>query len=103
LAVTTTKRWPSLPDVPTVAESGLAGFDIENWQGIFVPAGTPQDIVHQLSKDIASVAAEKEFTERLISQGAAPATMSPADFAVFVQKESQKYQKLVKASGATAE
>jgi tripartite-type tricarboxylate transporter receptor subunit TctC len=103
LAVTTAARWPSLPDVPTVAESGLPGFNIENWQGIFVPAGTPPEIVARLAHDIATVAAEKEFADRLTAQGAAPSTMSPAEFTVFVRAESAKYGRLVKESGAKVE
>jgi len=103
LAVTTAARWPSLPDLPTVAESGLAGFDIENWQGIFVPAATPPEIIAQLARDIATVAGEKEFSERLTALGAAPSTLSPAEFAAFVRAESVKYGQLVKASGAKVE
>jgi tripartite-type tricarboxylate transporter receptor subunit TctC len=103
LAVTTSARWPSLPDVPTVAESGLPGFNIENWQGIFVPAGTPPEIVAKLAHDIATVASEKEFADRLTAQGAAPATMSPADFTIFVRAENAKYGRLVKESGAKVE
>jgi tripartite-type tricarboxylate transporter receptor subunit TctC len=103
LAVTTPVRWQALPELPTVAESGLAGFNIENWQGIFVPAGTPAEIIARLARDIATVAAEKEFSERLISLGAAPETMSPADFAAFVRAENLKYGKLVKESGAKVE
>jgi tripartite-type tricarboxylate transporter receptor subunit TctC len=103
LAVTTSTRWPGLPDVPTVAESGLPGFNIENWQGIFVPAGTPPEIIDRLARDIATVAAEKDFAERLTAQGAAPATMSPAEFAMFVRSESAKYARLVKESGAKVE
>ncbi len=103
LAVTTSTRWPSLPDVPTAAESGLPGFNIENWQGIFVPAGTPPEIIGKLARDIATVASEKEFADRLTAQGAAPATMSPADFTVFVRSENAKYGRLVKESGAKVE
>jgi tripartite-type tricarboxylate transporter receptor subunit TctC len=103
LAVTTTARWASLPEVPTLAESGLPGFDIENWQGVFVPAGTPREIVSRLARDIATVASESEFTERLTALGAVPATMPPAQFAAFVREESIRYGRLVKASGAKLE
>jgi tripartite-type tricarboxylate transporter receptor subunit TctC len=103
LAVTTTARWPALPDLPTVAESGLPGFNIENWQGIFVPTGTPPEIIGKLARDIAAVAAEKEFSERLTALGAAPETMTPANFAAFVRAENLKYGKLVKESGAKVE
>ena len=59
--VTTSTRWPSLPDVPTIAESGLPGFNIENWQGVFLPAGTRVETVAKLARDIASVASERAF------------------------------------------
>src|SRR5664280_202408 len=103
LAVTTATRWPALPDVPTVSEAGRPGFNIENWQGIFVPAGTPPDIINRLARDIATVAGEKEFSDRLTAQGAAPATMSPAEFTAFVRAETIKYGRLVKESGAKVE
>ena len=86
-----------------MAEAGLPGFNIENWQGIFVPAGTPADVVNRLARDIATVAGEKEFSERLTSAGAAPEAMSPAQFTVFVRAENVKYGRLVKESGAKVE
>ena len=103
LAVTTTTRWASLPEVPTVAESGLPGFNIENWQGVFVPAGTLPEIIGRLARDIATVASEKEFSDRLTALGAVPTTTTPAEFAAFVREESIKYGRLVKASGAKVE
>ncbi len=103
LAVTTATRWPALADVPTVSEAGLPGFDIENWQGIFVPAGTPPEIIARLARDIGTVAREKDFSDRLTAQGAAPATMSPAEFGAFVRAERVKYGRLVKESGAKLE
>ncbi len=103
LAVTTSTRWPSLPDVPTIAESGLPGFNIENWQGIFVPAGTAVETVVKLARDIATVASEKVFAERLTALGAAPATVPSPDFAAFVKAETAKYRKLVQEAGAKVE
>ena len=72
LAVTTATRWPALPDVPTMAEASIPGFNIENWQGIFVPASTSADVVNRLARDIATVAGREEGVERLREQGAAP-------------------------------
>lgn len=103
LAVTTAARSSFMPQLPTIAESGLAGFNIENWQGIFVPSGTPTEIVNQLARDIATVAGEKAFVEGLVAQGATPSTMSPNDFSAFVREERQKYSRLVKESGAKAD
>ena len=100
LAVTTLKRSPLLPQVPTVSESGFPGFNIENWQGIFVPRGTNNQIVDKIATDIGVIAAEKNFYELLSAQGAVPAPLMPKEFAVFVNAESQKYSKLIKDSGA---
>jgi tripartite-type tricarboxylate transporter receptor subunit TctC len=103
LAVTTDKRSALLPNVPTIAESGYPGFNIENWQGIFVPASTPKDIVEQLARDIATAAADKSFGEQLPAQGALPQTMTPAEFGAFVRAEQAKFSRLVKESGAKAD
>lgn len=100
LAVTTAKRSALLPNLPTIAESGYPGFNIENWQGIFVPSSTPKDIVDQLARDIATAAADKSFGEQLPAQGALPQTMTPSAFAAFVQAERTKFSRLVKESGA---
>jgi tripartite-type tricarboxylate transporter receptor subunit TctC len=101
IAITTTKPSPLIPGVPTV-DSVLRGFDFENWQGVFAPKGTPEAIVAQIAKDIASVA-DKSLADQLAAQGAAPAPSTPAEFAAFVQKERRKYGELVKASGAKAD
>ncbi len=100
LAVTTLKRSPLLPQVPTISESGFPGFNIENWQGIFVPRGTNSQIVDKIAADIGVIAAEKNFYELLSAQGAVPAPLMPKEFAVFVNTEAQKYSKLIKDSGA---
>jgi tripartite-type tricarboxylate transporter receptor subunit TctC len=99
LAITTTKPSSLIPGVPTV-DSVLPGFDFENWQGVFAPRGTPDAIVAQVARDIATVAGDKSLAEQLSAQGAAPAPLAPAEFAAFVQKEREKYGALVKASGA---
>jgi tripartite-type tricarboxylate transporter receptor subunit TctC len=103
LAVTTDKRSALMPNVPTVAELGYPGFSIENWQAILVPAGTPQPIIEQLARDIATVAADKGFSDQVTAQGAVPAILGPTEFAAFLRTESAKYQKLVKESGAKAD
>lgn len=100
LAVTTLKRSPLLSQVPTVSESGFPGFNIENWQGIFVPRGTNNQIVDKIAADIGVIAAEKNFYDLLSAQGAIPAPLMPKEFAIFVNAESQKYSKLIKESGA---
>lgn len=103
LAVTTAERSTLVPLLPTLAESGLPGFDVENWQGAFVQSGTSKEIVEQLARDIAKVVSEDDFKETLTAQGATPSFMSPAIFAAFVDSESKKYAQLIKASGAKAE
>ena len=100
LGVTTRDRSPLLPQVPTLAEQGFPGFHIENWQGVFVPAGTPPAIVEQIARDLASVAADKGFADQLTAQGATAVSMKPAEFASFVKAESLKFSRLVKESGA---
>jgi tripartite-type tricarboxylate transporter receptor subunit TctC len=69
---------------------------------MFVPTGTPSEIVEQIARDVATVAAQKEFTDKLAAQGAMPSILPPAGFALFVLAESKKFGKLVKDSGATA-
>jgi tripartite-type tricarboxylate transporter receptor subunit TctC len=98
IAVTTTQPSTLIPGVPPV-DSVVPGFDFENWQGLFAPKGTPEAIVAQIARDVASVA-DSTLAEQLAKQGAAPAPMTPAQFTAFVQKERRKYGALVKASGA---
>ncbi len=100
LAVTTARRSPLAPDLPTIAEAGLPGFDISTWFGIFVPAGTPRPAVDRLHAEFAAALAAPEVRERLLAMGAEPVGNTPAEFAAFVKAEAAKYAKLVKASGA---
>lgn len=100
LAVTTPQRAPSLPDVPTMAESGLAGFDVSTWFGVFAPAGTPPAIVALLNEAMTAALRTPEMRERLARMGAEPAPMSSAQFAGLIRAELAKYEKIVKFSGA---
>jgi len=101
LAVTTSKRAPAVPDLPTVAESGLPGFDLTTWFGVFVPAGTPRETVAKLNAEIVKALASKELAERLATMGAAPPeSNTPERFAAFVRAEAAKYAQVVKSSGA---
>ena len=102
-AVTTKTRAASFPDVPTMAEAGgtgLAGFDITTWFGVFAPAGTPQPIVNRLNEELKKALLTPEMRERLTRMGAEPAPNSPAEFAAFIRTEMAKYEKVVKYSGA---
>jgi tripartite-type tricarboxylate transporter receptor subunit TctC len=100
LAVTTPQRAPSLPDVPTMAESGLAGFDVSTWFGVFAPAGTPPAIVSRLNEVMTAALRTPEMHERLARMGAEPAPMSSTQFADLIKAELAKYEKVVKFSGA---
>jgi tripartite-type tricarboxylate transporter receptor subunit TctC len=100
LAVTSAQRSAALPDVPTVAESGLAGFEASSWFGLLAPAGTPKDIIAKLNGEVAKWLATPEAKEKLAAQGAIPAGRSPDDFMRHIAAETVKWQKVVKESGA---
>jgi tripartite-type tricarboxylate transporter receptor subunit TctC len=99
-AVTTARRAESMPDVPTMAESGLPGFDVSTWFGIFAPAGTPPAVVERLNKEFTAALRSPEMRERLARMGADPAPVTPGEFQQFVRSELAKYEKVVKFSGA---
>lgn len=103
IAVTSAKRASTLPDVPTVAESGLPGFEAVSWIGILVPMGTPQAIVDKLNQDMLAVLALPDVRERLAATGAELAPGTPAEFDAFIKGEINKWAKAVKASGAQAD
>ena len=100
IAVTSTTRAAALPDVPTIAESGLPGFEASSWFGVLAPAGTPHDIVAKLNGTIAAWLATPDAKEKLLAQGAIAAGGSPEDFAQHIDRETAKWAKVVKASGA---
>ena len=100
IAVTTKSRSPALPDVPTVAESGVTGFDVSSWAGIVVPAGTPKPVIAALHKDITGVLKEPALNARLSAEGAPPIGSTPDEFSRFMQGELVKWAAAVKQSGA---
>jgi len=99
LGVSTAKRSSVLPNVPTVAESGVPGFDYNLWVGMFAPAGTPADLVEKINKDVIRVLATPEAKERLAALGADAMPMTPAEFKNFVQDEIADSAKVIKAAG----
>jgi tripartite-type tricarboxylate transporter receptor subunit TctC len=103
LVVGTPKRSPSLPDVPTVAESGYPGFDASLWLALVAPAGTPQPIVERMNKEIAAVIAAADTREALDKAGAEPLTGTPADLAAMIRDGIPKYAKVIKAAGVKPE
>ncbi len=100
LGVTTAQRSSLLPDVPTIAEAGLAGYDVSSWQAVFAPAGTPRTIVERLNAEIRKVLAMPDVRQRLLDVASEPADMSTAEFAAFMRAETEKWARVVKASGA---
>ncbi|MCW5591611.1 MAG: tripartite tricarboxylate transporter substrate binding protein [Burkholderiales bacterium] len=100
LAVTTAKRSALAPELPTIAESGLPGFDVSTWFGIFVPAGTPRPVVDRLHDEFVKALAAPDVREKMLNLGAEPVGNTPEEFAAYVRSEAAKYAKLVKASGA---
>jgi len=103
LAVTTKARSPVLPDVPTVAESGLPGFEFNLWTGLLGPAKMPNDVKQKLAAEVARVLALPDVKEKMLTQGATPHTMSPKEFDAFLKTEVTRLAKVVKASGARAD
>ena len=100
LGVTSAQRSAALPDVPTIAEAGVKGFDASSWFGLLAPAGTPADIVNRLQQESAKALGSPELKERLLAQGAIPSGMTPADFTKYIAAETKKWAAVVKASGA---
>jgi tripartite-type tricarboxylate transporter receptor subunit TctC len=98
--VAVTKRIEVMPEIPTFAELGYAGYDPTVWYGVFAPAGTPRDTVVKLNGAIAKALQAPEVRERLISQGANPVNNTPEEFTAFVRDEIARWGKVVKASGA---
>ena len=103
LAVTTAKRSAAAPEVPTMAESGVTGFDINNWFAFFVPAGTPADLIARLNTEINRALRLQDVKDRLSPQGAEAVGTSPEELARYARAESEKYAKLIRASGAKAD
>jgi tripartite-type tricarboxylate transporter receptor subunit TctC len=103
LAVTTTKRSGTLPDVPTLAESGLSGFDQGTWFGILAPAATPKEIVTKLNAEMVKIIQTPDFKKRMDEIGAEPVADTPAQMATRIKDDTAKYAKLVKDSKVVIE
>jgi tripartite-type tricarboxylate transporter receptor subunit TctC len=99
LGVSTERRSTLLPEVPTIAEAGVAGFDFPIWYGIWAPAGTPTGVVDKLSKDIARVLAGPELRDWIAKHGGEPISMTQPEFVRFVQSESEGAARLIEAAG----
>ncbi len=103
IAMTGGKRSPALPDVPTVAESGVPGYETGSWYGVVMPAGTPKPIVARLGKEIAAIAKSPEINERLVEDAAIPAGSTPEEFGAFIRKELARWAKVVQQGRISVE
>jgi tripartite-type tricarboxylate transporter receptor subunit TctC len=99
LGVSSLTRSPAAPEIPTLNESGLPGFEVVNWMGYIIPARTPRDIVSKLSAEIRAVLQVPETRERLMKQGLEPAGNTPEEFDAFIRSEIAKWSKVVKEAG----
>jgi tripartite-type tricarboxylate transporter receptor subunit TctC len=98
IAVTTVKRWPNLPDIPTVVESGVPGYEVANWYGVLGPAKMPADIVARLQREIARIAKLESVRERLLADGLEPSEATPKEFDEHLVREIAKWTRLAKAA-----
>ena len=103
LAVTSAQRWPAVPDVPTIAEAALPGYEQSNWHGISMPAGIAAPIVQKVNSDTTKIAQLVDIRERLDSYGLAPLSMPPTQFSAYVKTDIEIWAKVVKSSGAKPE
>jgi tripartite-type tricarboxylate transporter receptor subunit TctC len=103
LGVSGRKRSPSMPDIPTVIEAGLPGYETSAWYGMYAPAGTPKEIVNKIQQEIARISTLPEVKERLLQLGAEPVASTPEDFAAFTKSELAKFAKTVKDAGIEPE
>jgi tripartite-type tricarboxylate transporter receptor subunit TctC len=100
LAVTTATRSPAFPDVPTVQEAGVPGYEVTTWYALWAPAGTPQDVINKLQQEVAKAMASPQLRDVWAQQGASPGGNTPTEFGAFVKAEIAKWAEVVKASGA---
>ena len=103
LGVGSRARSPSMPDIPTVVEGGLAGYETSAWYGMFAPPGTPADVVNKIQREIARIVKLPDVNERLVQLGAVPVANTPEEFLAFAKAEYAKYGKLVKDAGMQPE
>lgn len=98
IAISTKERFPPMPELQTVAEGGVKGYDASSWQAVVMPAGTPREIVARVYQELASMLKAPDTRERFLAQGALASGMPPEEFAVFVMREAEKWAKVGKAA-----
>ena len=103
LAVGSAKRVPSLPDIPTISESGVPGYEAYSWVGMVAPAKTPKDIVNRLNREIVDILKQKDVSEKLNQQGALPVGDSPEQFGAYIKTEIEKWGAVVRAANIKAD
>lgn len=101
IAVTTSYRSLALPDVPTIAESGVPGFNVESWQGILAPAGTPKEIVRKINRDTLAILENPEFKKQVEAMGYGVSSGSPEQFTASLNDELKRYTQVIKEAGIT--
>jgi tripartite-type tricarboxylate transporter receptor subunit TctC len=103
LAVTSDKRSPALPAIPTLDEGGLKGFNTGSWIGLVAPAGTPKDVVDKIARDVKEVMAMADVRDQFLQQGATPVGSSPADFAQLIEDDRKRYAQIIRERNITVE
>ena len=103
LAVTTARRWPGAPDIPTMAEAGVPGYEASAWFGLLAPAGTPKGVVDLLQRHVAAILRMPEVEKMFLEQGAEPVGNTPDEFARLIASELQKWSKVIAATGVKLE
>ena len=103
LAVTTAKRMSLFPDVPTLAESGMPGFEVGAWQGLMVPANTPRPVIQRLNAEVMKALQSPEVRQKLALQGVEPLGSSPEEYAVYIKEEIARWDRVVKQAGLSLE
>ena len=103
LGVSSAKRMSAVPDVPTISEAGLPGFEVSNWWGILAPAGTPAQVLERLHKELSAILDSPETRKRFDLEGAEVVRMTSAQFATFVARETEKWTRVVKEAGIKPE
>ena len=103
LGVTTAKRTQALPEVPSIAEAGVSGYEATQWFGVLAPAGTPRPIIDRLQQEIVKLLRSPDVRERLIADGTDPVGNTPEEFAAYIRSETEKWAKVIKAAGIKAQ
>jgi len=103
LAVTTPKRWPGAPEIPTVSESGVAGYEVSGWFGLLAPSGTPRPVIDAVYRAVGATLKQPEVQKQMLELGAEPGGNPPEDFARQIAAEVEKWKKVVAATGVKAE